>query len=457
MAFSDPASLSRPWRLAIDVTTALVLALLVFVVVWRAPTGYFGVNSDPRGCLLTSQSLLEKGTVDLGHYPARILQKRRITGHLEDGCYIGNSLLALPVVAFAKSRGLDVLREQQDRLLQRLLAGTTCALAAMLIYMIGRLFVPLPASLVISVGFSLGTPLASTLGTAYWSHNFCMVFELLALLLLLLDRTKRVALLPEPLAVCLFWAYVTRPAALLFTPVVLVYLLLSKPGCSVRVVCWLLIQLGIFAVFSLSQYHSLLPPYFLGARLVETRSGWEALYGIFLSPSRGLFIFSPFLLVVVIGCIAAVKSLGRNLLFCVLAGWIVLHCFILSWRMQVWWGGWCFGPRYMTDVLPGFLVLGLLWYSHATRSYSLKICRILGVLAVILIAASVWINTREGLYNTATAKWNSDPDVNSSTKLLFDWRYPQFLASPERNRMRILELAQETPVESPKQQEAASQ
>ncbi len=445
----EEAHLSRRWRIAINGSAALVLAALVFLLIWRSPMLHFGASSDPRGCLLTSQSLLDKGTVDLGGYPARVIQKRRIAGHLDDGCYIGNSLLALPVVAGARLAGLDMLREDQDRLLQRFLAAVTCAAAAMLIFAISRLFLPLAASFLLTLGFSLGTSFASTMGTAYWSHNFCIVFELGALLLLLLmDRAKRLVLLPELLAFCLFWAYAARPASLLFTPIVLAYLLFRNPKVGFRVMGWLLVLFGLFALFSMKHYHSVLPPYFLGARLVESQGGWQALAGIFLSPSRGLFVFSPFLLVGVIGCLSALRPLGRNLLFRVLAVWVVLHCILLAWRQQVWWGGWCFGPRYMTDVLPAFLVLGLLWLHHARTAYALRTRRILEALAVVLIAASVWINTGQGLYNTATSKWNANPDVNSRPQvLLFDWRYPQFLATPERNRKRALVLAEEPPAE----------
>jgi hypothetical protein len=387
---------------------------------------------------------LETGTVDLNHYPAKVLQERRIVGHLEDGCYIGNSLLAIPVVACANLRGMDLLKEDQDRSLQCLLAGSTCALAAALVYAISRLFLSVVPTVFLAIGFSLGTSFASTMGTGYWSHNFCVVFELAALLLLLLDRKKTLALLPGLLAVCLFWAYVARPTAILFALATIVYLALWNPRCCFRSVCWLLIQLGIFVAFSLTQYHSLLPPYFLGARLVESRSGWEALYGIFLAPSRGLFVFSPFLLGVVVGCLVAIRRLGHNLLFCIVASWTCLHCCLIAWHMRIWWGGWCFGPRYLTDVLPGFLALSLLWYDHVTVSYSFRTRRILNVLAVLFIAASVWINTRQGLYNTAAAKWNRNPDVNTHSEVLFDWRFPQFLASPERNKMRLAQLTEKT-------------
>jgi hypothetical protein len=80
-------------------------------------------------------------------------------------------------------------------------------------------------------------------------------------------------------------------------------------------------------------------------------SPWT-LVGLLAAPSRGLFVYSPVLLFALPGL---ARSLGRSAppteRLISLAGVLV---FVLYGFVTTWWGGWIFGPRYMTDTLPFF-------------------------------------------------------------------------------------------------------
>ncbi len=69
---------------------------------------------------------------------------------------------------------------------------------------------------------------------------------------------------------------------------------------------------------------------------------------ILFSPSRGLFLFSPFLLVIVIYALIALKSRWRTLSAFCLYGALALCLLYAAWGP--WAGGHSFGPRLLSEV-----------------------------------------------------------------------------------------------------------
>ena len=85
--------------------------------------------------------------------------------------------------------------------------------------------------------------------------------------------------------------------------------------------------------------------------------------GTLFSPSRGLFVFSPWALLAVLGLPAVWARLRQWPVLLLLTVGLAVNLVALS-RYAVWWGGCSFGPRYWTDAMPIFAVLlglGLSW------------------------------------------------------------------------------------------------
>jgi hypothetical protein len=173
-----------------DQHTRLGLAILlvaIFLLVRASPVAY--TAGDARGSLLTSQALLQHGTIRLDAYydtswPDTVAQHG---DHLYYIFPVGTSLWATPFVLVANLPGQDMATPAHDTALQETLAALATALALLLIYLISRCFVGTMASLLLSATFVLGTAIASTLGSALWSIDCALVLTLAALLLLLYD------------------------------------------------------------------------------------------------------------------------------------------------------------------------------------------------------------------------------------------------------------------------------
>jgi hypothetical protein len=76
------------------------------------------------------------------------------------------------------------------------------------------------------------------------------------------------------------------------------------------------------------------------------------LAGLLFAPSRGLFVYSPVLLFAIPGLVRCFRRSSPSPHR--MASIAALAIFVLYGFIATWWGGWVFGPRYMTDLLPFF-------------------------------------------------------------------------------------------------------
>jgi hypothetical protein len=87
---------------------------------------------------------------------------------------------------------------------------------------------------------------------------------------------------------------------------------------------------------------------------------WNGIAGLLISPSRGLLVFTPWLLFGIFGIHVAIsKNRERFLTLCLLAG-VIAH--IGFYSINDWRAGWSYGPRYMVDTLPvlaWFVAIGI--------------------------------------------------------------------------------------------------
>ncbi|MCB8946206.1 MAG: hypothetical protein H6658_20875, partial [Ardenticatenaceae bacterium] len=196
--------------------------------------------------------------------------------------------------------------------------------------------------------------------------------------------------------------------------------------------------LALFLLWSHHEFGTWLPIYYSTARLQIERSPlWLALYGHLFSPARGLFVFSPFFLLILPSLWFVRKHVWLRPLLWLCLLWLGLHLYVAS-RGTIWWGGDSFGPRILTELmLPLTLLIVWLW-SEAQTVLAPRSRQQWLLLYLALGLTAVFIHSYQGLYNYSTILWNEVtqeypvPPFTPTHGDLFNWHYPQFLAS---NRM----------------------
>lgn len=426
----------------VTLCSVAIFALTYFALVQEA-------GSDPRLTLLVSQALLETGTVRLDAYQGQALVGQPFDAYvatkyiLEYGGHyyyyfpVGPSVLAAPFVWPARLWGWDMARLLHNFALQNLLSALSCAAVFGLVYKIGRYYLNPRESLAISLVSVLGSGLVSTLGTALWSTNFGVIFSGLALLLLVRHESGHArATTPYLLGGLLFLAFFSRASAAAFIVVVFVYLLWQQRPLLIKTAVTAFLLLCLFLLWSRLEFGQWLPAYYTVARVQVARAPlWVGIYGNLFSPSRGLFIFSPFFALVFVGALVYWRALQKYPLFWMGVAWMGLHMWLVA-RAASWWGGYSFGPRLLVDVLWA-PILGTIFLWPVTKE-RLRPTSQRVVIAVYLAtgAFAVYVHSYQGLYNENTAYWNRlvEPAPAAETAALgdlFAWRYAQPLASNE--------------------------
>jgi hypothetical protein len=420
--------------------TIALLSLTIFALILFSRTSYR--DCDSLGCLLTSQAIVTHGTVKLDAYRAMLKQHEAVytyriitkNNHLYYRYPLGTCIYSVPFVWLANLTGQDmstVINNNPvcDKRLQKVLSALIVTACFVLVYGLCRCFLAPLASFLLSLVFILGGPLISTMGAALWNLDMEVMFLLLALLMIVYDDRKIVAMNPYWLSFFLFSAYFCRPTAAIFVALVVLYVLLFKPRTTfikLSLSCFLLFL--VFVLFSLVEYQSILPPYY--DQRLHSDTFWTGLYGNLLSPARGLFIYSPYLLLAFLGLCRFYKELIRSRLMWLAILWFCFHLVMIA-KQPTWWGGHSFGPRYLTDVFPACILITILIWSYVSTTLSQRSRNVLITIFLCCSLISIFINTYQGLYNPATGKWNNSPNIDEYPIYLFDWKYPQFMATPK--------------------------
>jgi hypothetical protein len=156
----------------------------------------------------------------------------------------------------------------------------------------------------------------------------------------------------------------------------------------------------------------------------------QGIAGLLVSPNRGLFIFVPWTILAVGGAVLLVRRDPRGWMPWLAAG-ALLH-FLFYAKLERWYGGYTFGPRYLIDLLP-LLAYWLVPYFERSRGAAVN-----AVLA-LTVAFAVGVQVL-GAYCYPNGDWNAKPlSVDVAPQRVWDWRDTQLLrtlrAGPEHTKI----------------------
>jgi hypothetical protein len=275
----------------------------------------------------------------------------RIKGRVVSLYPVGAALLALP---FYIPSALGHVPSDASFLeqVEKLAAATLTALSALLLYhtlchLTSRRFARL-----LTVFYALGTSSLSVSSQALWQHGASQLALTAALYCLVRGQSapRWLGYAGFPLAL----AVICRPTNAILVGCLGIYL-----GIHHRTALGRCLLSGLPPVFFQLWYNG----YYLDHPLRTqypvlgywVTPWWEGLSGILLSPSRGLFIYSPIFLFSLVGSVYAWRRFGVSLLRYLSVG--VLLTILLYSKWAMWWGGSSYGPRLLADLSPSLILL----------------------------------------------------------------------------------------------------
>jgi hypothetical protein len=443
--------LPQPYEISMARWAMWLSALLVFVVVMSGTVRY--TEGDARYSLLATTALIEQGNLRMDAYVQELdlealnnghnwmIFRSGDAGHFYYDYPVGTTIFSIPFVWIGRQLGMNPAVIADDTSMQIGIAAVLCVAIFLLLFRLSNLYLGEWAALLFSLGIFFGTTFTSTLGTALWSQNFQTLFTMLVILELAeWEQGKRTKIRGAWMGFLLFAAYLCRPtSAALILPVMGYLAWRDRKSLKFTVA----VSGGLFLLFLLwswLEFHMILPRYY-DPRLWRPGKGFiEHLMPLLFGPARGLWSFTPVLLLLFGAW--ALKKVRFQPLHLLVWVWLILHTILLL-RSQSPWAGWSFGPRFFTEMIPGFAVV-LLMMAKQLPEMPLKLRTGLAASFVFLSGIGVYIHVFQGLNNIETQAWNDNPNIDQNWKTRrWDWRHPQFLASGYQRE----KLAQETALE----------
>lgn len=327
---------------------------------------------------------------------------------------------------------------------EKLAATLATSLSVVIFYISSRLKFPLVTSLISTFIYAFATNTWMTSSQALWQHTATnLVLTSLILCLLKANRAEKKYL---RLLLCVAGFLcgllpIIRPTNLLFSVAAILYvisiyrkaaffLLLGLP-VSLLGMAWNFHNFGSF----LGGYTALGSTYKVTFYKFSLNQFIQGFFGLLVSPSRGIFVFSPIVIFCIPGFWQSFKKSkaykDERLITSLAIASIVLffsYCFY-----TIWWAGGSYGPRFISDIAP--VMCYLVGYCVDTQfNFALKNQKkFISSLAIFLVFLIVSTFTQVvGAFSKA--EWNGLP-INVDTQHVRLWDFKDTQVSRHANSL----------------------
>jgi hypothetical protein len=380
----------------------VVIAFAVFFLSWAA-VYTAGVNrlaiqsEDTLPAMFLPVTIIKEGTLYVDSYYNMLLERYPHRDDLdyelgllpfylrqvETGNYISafpiiSGLLALPVYFLPVVLGMEITWDNLI-LLSHISAALIVAFSGGFFYLLLRRHFSLDEkkALILTAVYLFGTINFALISQALWQHGALQLFAILGIYFLFNGLSYEAGKFDKKV----FWQYflaglfiglavLARPTAALFW--FLLYILIYEKNYQVLsgfIKKSISYGLGIIPVLLFFLWYNQAYYLTLASQGYSDQMGvgWlssfpEGFLGLWLSPSKGILVYSPVLIFALVGLIWSIKKRywktdSRYIVF----GLIALSLTLVMGMWKHWYGGWSFGYRMAADAIP-FLVLLIVPY-----------------------------------------------------------------------------------------------
>ena len=428
--------------------------MLLFFAAWAV----YNLNCRPitsgdtiPAALLPLRVVLD-GTLTFDRYAdglARLYNGGAYFLHRENGHFYSRYPIAIPLLltpAYAPLRLVPGIRDWPlprllvlARVFEKIWASLIAAASVTFLFLLLRRLTEANYAVLLALIFGFATSTWSISSQALWQHGMSQLTIILSLLFVerFLESGSWRSCAGAGLVAALSVA--VRPTNVLFFVISSLVLLVFTKDRRKVFMCYS--AFGGFCGCALALYNLWLFGSLGGGYADEPLGGalLAGLLGLSFSPSHGFFLYSPILLFGFAGIFSRFRSApGRSKAVFLISLGFFFSLLALYANYALWWGGACYGPRYMTDAIPAMVLLLVPVLPYLRRSRLVK-AAFAGALAFsfavqVVGAFSYPLGERPG---QALWDWKHNPIVRNASaglylhgyRVLWDYahgRHPDF-------------------------------
>jgi hypothetical protein len=351
-------------------------------------------------------------------------------GHFYDSHPPVGPLLALPVYALPAWIGIPARGELIANVFSKVAASIIAALSAIVLFAAAKQIVGdqhRRTAMFAAVTYALGTSIWSTASQAMWTHTPAVLGYAVAIWALTVNR-------PSIAGIAATAAAFARPATLPVVALLGIYLIHTafarrngaKDGLQFLAGCLVIGLIGVLYNYWLfgnfvggAPFRTAIWMKEFGTTDMFSGSLSTGLAGLTVSPSRGLFIFSPMVIVAVAGALKAWRSppITDGVLLARYSSLAAVAILLVYSKFIAWWGGHGFGPRYLTDAMPFVGLLFAFGLKPAVEQRPRS--RFFPIVVTVLLSYSIFIQAVGAFCWPSQWTLNENPPYRFR---LWDWR-----------------------------------
>ncbi|MBD3330257.1 hypothetical protein GF354_01870 [Candidatus Peregrinibacteria bacterium] len=373
-------------------------------------------NQDNSYTIETAYSIATEFNLDLNEFSIEDLEHYNVI-QVEDKVYNyfpnGTSILISPVVYLLDLAGVDVIKS--DVTIRKLLAAFFVALSCVILFFTYRKRSYLVPFLLIAIYFFC-TPVISTASMDLWSQTPLLPIYAFTIYVLHKGLYKKNKYLLSSFGF-LYFSFLIRPTSAIPILLLSIYLIVKDYRSFLKTVPIGIALLGLWLMHNYLAFDNLLHPYFYNR--VYTNDYLGGLLGLLFSPARGIIFFSPFILFGFLGLRQSLKQKDKLLPIIFLL--IITVCYLITAIERLWWGGWCMGPRFFTELMPFFMYFIWMAFEYIGKMKKKRIA--MSLIIIFIILATYSLNIFISLsYRIGPEIWNMDPNnINENIDRLWDF------------------------------------
>lgn len=356
-----------------------------WILVYKAGINKLSVQSeDTIPAIFLPAAIIKEKTLYLDSYYNTMIQRypqpddknqlrgltpyylKKVNNHYLSAFPIITPLVSLPVFYLPIKLGMPVTWENMI-FLSKISSMLIISVSGMFLYLLlKKYFLDEKKSLLLTIAYIFGTVNFAMISQSMWQHGTLQLFTILGLYFILNYLNSKEKKYSDAFLSGLFFglAILSRPTALLGFSLIVTLVFMRSVNFKIFTKTTLYILVGLFLNTLFFLWYN--NKYYVGIQnqgyAAQLFGSWLSpfpisLIGVWLSPSKGILIYSPIFVFSIIGfCIALRKGWQENIQYLVYFLIVIFHTFVISlWKH--WYGGYSFGYRMSSDILPYLILL----------------------------------------------------------------------------------------------------
>lgn len=152
--------------------------------------------------------------------------------------------------------------------------------------------------------------------------------------------------------------------------------------------------------------------------------------GLLFSPNRGLFVYSPILIFSLLGMyrVYIIQNKKIHIFLNLFSISLFLNIMVYASFDDHWWGGFCYGPRFLSGMLPIIVIYLAVFLHYVEINYSSSKKKIIMSLFFILFMTSVFVQV-VGVFYSPNGNWDLNPNVDYYPERLWEYESGQIITT----------------------------